>query len=48
MILGILGLKKSPTSRRLAIGGIALNGVGLLLTIIITIAFLFISTQAKN
>ena len=51
IILGILGLKKSPTQRGLAIGGIVLNGVGLLLAVLFTVligAMGFISSSPGN
>ena len=51
IVLGALALKKSPAQRGLAIGGIVLNGVGLLLAVLFTVligAMGFISSTSGN
>jgi len=48
LILGVLSLKKSPTQRGLAIGGIVTSGVGLFLAVIFTIVYFYFSTQPGN
>jgi hypothetical protein len=48
LVLGILSLRKTPILRNLAIGGIALNGVGLLLAIVYSIAILAMGVLSSS